>query len=480
MVYSVLSGKSKSLVMAIVTLIRSFLFSVTFQVLIFERRTVMRLRNWIFTALMIALLGHWALQGSPLWGGSVTEAPASIENMAHTLPAKPSFVVLPFNETSKDSEPKYLCDGFTNTLFEALFDIPTVFVIHRRSASKYKGKPVTAKQAAEELGVQYVVKGDFQKSGDQLQIAVQMIDALKGEPAWSQSYDLNIKDTLKIQNDITLNILKSAGMKYDKILDENRTVEGTNNIDAYLTYLNATHNYLKSSPEGHRKARELCEQAIALDPNYFKPYSILAVTCVEEARWGFSKSPEKSLDRALNVAQAAVELDKSYSMAHAVMGRVLYNLKEHDKAIAEFEQAISLNPENTLAYYFLGWTLMYAGRAQEAIPAFSKMMRSNPLNPQSALLGLGGANLFAGNYEKAIPYYQKMIEEGSKFYRAYLDLGACYAALGRQEEAEVNCKEVLKLNPKFTMTKHIARLPAKNPEAIKLYTEALTKLEMPK
>jgi tetratricopeptide (TPR) repeat protein len=274
-------------------------------------------------------------------------------------------------------------------------------------------------------------------------------------------------------------MVKSAGAEYDKSIGESRSVEGTNNIDAYLTNLNAFHYYMKFSPEGHSKAKELCEQAIALDPNYLKPYISLVNICVEEARWGFSESPEKSMKRAFNFAQKAVELDKSNSMSHASMGRVLYNLREHDKAIAVLERAVALDSENAIAYMWLGWTLNYAGRSQEAVPAFKKMMRSNPLNPQSALLGLGGSNLFAGKYEEAIPYYQKMIEGGTKSYRVYLDIAACYAALGRQEEAEVKSKEVLKLNPKFTLKKHIARLPAKNPESIKLYTEALRKLELP-
>ena len=114
--------------MASVTLIRSFLFSITAHVLLFERRTIMRLRNRMLIVFMTFLLGHWALQGSQVWGGSETEAPASIENMAYPLPDKPSFAVLPFVDTSDDSEPKYLSDGFTNTIFEALFGIPSVFV----------------------------------------------------------------------------------------------------------------------------------------------------------------------------------------------------------------------------------------------------------------------------------------------------------------------------------------------------------------
>ena len=440
----------------------------------------MKNRNLIFITLIITLLVSGTLPGSLVWGGSSNEASASIANMAYPLPNKPSFAVLPFNDTSGDAEPKYLCEGFTNTLFDALSENLGVFVISTMSTSKYKGKAFSAKQVAEELGVQYVVKGDFAKSGDQLKISVQMIDALKGTSVWSQSYDHKMSDILKIQNDITLNMIKSAGAKYDNLIVEGRTVEGTNNVEAYLKYINAFDISWQGTPEGHRKAKELYQQAIALDPNYLKPHIGLVHVWVEEARWGFSEEPQKALESAHNFAQTAIDLDKSDSQAYTAMGRALYNLKEHDKAITTFEQAIALDPENTWAHEMLGWTLCYAGRSQEAIPAFKAMRRSNPLNPEWSFGGLGAANLFAGKYEEAIPYYQKMIEGGSKHYRAYLDLAACQVALGRQEEAQVNCKKVMQLNPKFTLTKHITRLPAKDPEYVKPYTQALQKLDLPK
>ena len=96
-------------------------------------------------------------------------------------------------------------------------------------------------------------------------------------------------------------------------------------LDSQDGFLN---NYMKQSFEGHSRARELFEQAIELDPNYIDPYILLAHTCSEEARYGFSKSPEKSMEQALNFAQKAIELDKSSSGAHTAMGRVLKNLME--------------------------------------------------------------------------------------------------------------------------------------------------------
>lgn len=439
----------------------------------------MKLRNWLFTGFMINLLVCGTLAGSPVWGGRLPEPSASIENMAYPLPNKPSFAVLPFNNTSSEAEPKYICDGFTNSLFDILSNTTGVFVIHPMSTSKYAGKPYTIKQVAEELGVQFVVKGDFQKTGDQVQIEVQMIDALKGTTVWSQSYDHRMYDILKIQDDIALNLIKSAGAKYDALMVGGRTVEGTNSVEAYIKNMQAFDYTLRETPEGHRKAKELCQQAIELDSNYLKPYIGLVHIWSDEARWGFSESPEKALLSAHDIARAAINIDNTSSVAYTAMGRALYNMKQHDKAIAALERAVALNPDNTFAYFFLGWTLCYAGRAPEAIPAFEQMQRSNPLNPQWALLGLGGANLFAGNYESAIPYYQKMIDGGSKFYRVYLDAAACQVSLGRKEEAQVNCKKVLQFNPKFNMQKHITRLPAKNPDAVKLYTQALQQLDLP-
>ncbi|MGD9150155.1 MAG: tetratricopeptide repeat protein [Desulfobacterales bacterium] len=439
----------------------------------------MKLRNWLFTGFMITMLVCGTLAGSPVWGGRMPEPSASIENMAYPLPNKPSFAVLPFNNTSGEAEPKYICDGLTNSLFDALSNTKSVFVIHPMSTSKYAGKPYTTKQVAEELGVQFIVKGNFKKTGDQVQIEVQMMDALKGTTVWSQSYDHRMNDILKIQDDIALNLVKSAGAKYDDLMVEGRSLEGTNNVNAYIKNIHAFDYTLKGTPEGHRKAKELCQQAIALDSKYLKPYIGLVHIWSDEARWGFSESPEKALQSAHDIAQAAINLDNTSSVAYTSMGRALYNMKEHDKAIAALEQAVALNPDNTFAYFFLGWTLCYAGRAPEAIPAFEKMRRSNPLNQQWALLGLGGANLFAGNYEEAIPYYQKMIQGGSKFYRVYLNVAACQVSLGRQEEAKVNCKKVLQFNPKFKMQKHITRLPAKSPQDVKLYTQALQKLDLP-
>ncbi|MGD8993231.1 MAG: hypothetical protein PVI00_17365 [Desulfobacterales bacterium] len=97
----------------------------------------MKLKKCLITGFMITLLVNGTLVGSPVWAGRMAGPSAIIENMAYPLPNKPSFAVLPFNNTSGEAEPKYICDGFTNSLFDTLFKRTDVFVIHPMSTSKY-------------------------------------------------------------------------------------------------------------------------------------------------------------------------------------------------------------------------------------------------------------------------------------------------------------------------------------------------------
>lgn len=104
------------------------------------------------------LLSFAILIGANLAFSEIKIESASVENMAYPLPDKPSFAVLPFNDMGEESEPQYFNDSFTYTLIFALSEVPSVFAISPFSTFKYKGKPITSKQVAEELGVHYVVE----------------------------------------------------------------------------------------------------------------------------------------------------------------------------------------------------------------------------------------------------------------------------------------------------------------------------------
>jgi len=334
-----------------------------------------------------------------------------------------------------------------------------------------------SKFLAEELGVQYVIEGSIQTSKDRLRVTVQMIDALTGYHLWSHRYDQKMKDIFKVQDEITLKIVNLIGEKY-RVEYVYPVISATNNLEAYLNSMKAQYLFWeKTSPDNLKRARELLNEAITLDPNYLFPYTWLPYVHQYEARRGYTKSPEKSLELGLKMAQKGVELDETSAAAHSSLGYIYYNTKQHDKAIEAYKKAIDLNPNLPTAYH-IGYALIYTGKPEEAIAYFKKGRRVDPKHPLTDF-NFGFAYLCMGKYEEAIPYYQKAIQRLPGFDRLHVDLAACYAAAGRVEEAEAKVQNILEATPNFSLEFYIKKLPARRSEDIKLYTDALRKIPLP-
>jgi TolB-like protein/class 3 adenylate cyclase/Tfp pilus assembly protein PilF len=401
------------------------------------------------------------------------------ENPPLKLPDKPSFAVLPFTNMSGDPEEEYFSDGFTDTIIGALSRLPKLFVIARTSSFYYKGKTVTVKQISRELGVQYLIEGSVQKSGNRLRVTVQLIDALTGGHLWSERYDRNMKDIFEIQDEITLKIVKLIAEKHEDYINVDASNQaGTDNLEAYLKVLKAVDLFWKkTSRDNLERSRLLFYEAIALDPNYLSPYVWLPYIHQYEARRGYSKSPEKSLELGLKMAKKAVELDESISGAHTSLGYMYYNTNQHSKAIEEYKKAMALDPNNPEAYS-IGYALCYIGKPQEALTYFNMGERVSPKHRMNSFK-FGLAYLCMGKYEDAIPFYQKALKLTPGYWRLHVDLAGCFAAVGRNDEAMVEVKHILKAAPHFTMENYIERLPARSPEDIKYYIEALRKVPFP-
>jgi len=131
---------------------------------------------------------------------------ASVDRVKYLLPDRPSIAVLPFGNISEDPKEDYLGDRIAKEIITALSKSPKLFVIDRNSTLVYKGKPVSIKQVAEDLGVQYVLEGSFQRTGDKVRITAQLIDALSGYHLWAERYDGHLKDIFALQGVITVKI----------------------------------------------------------------------------------------------------------------------------------------------------------------------------------------------------------------------------------------------------------------------------------
>jgi adenylate cyclase len=413
-------------------------------------------------ALLVLVIG--ATVWNFYWHAPKFEA-ASKEKMAFPLPDKPSVAVLPFDNISGDREQDYLADGITDNIISYLSKHPAMFVIDRKSSLTYKGKHVKVQQVSEDLGVRFILEGSVQKSGNKLRVTAQLVDALKGQPLWSERYDRDFQDLFALQDEITTDIQKAMGLQ---LTGEHLAIlYGTKNLEAWGYMVKEITPANQPNKENILEARSLCEKASKLDPSYGYAWNQLAWTYVTEAWFGgWTLSPAEALRRAMEYAQKEEATGKAHGGYHTLMN-VLYLLQgKYDDALAEGQKAIGMEPNAAVHYARMATALRYAGRPAEAIANSKKAMRLNPYYPAWYLYDLGAAYEMGGQYNDALATWKKLLERSLKGEFPPIEVheyfAITYTRLGQMEKARAHADEILKLNPKYAAESFRKNTPYKD------------------
>jgi tetratricopeptide (TPR) repeat protein len=356
-----------------------------------------------------------------------------------------------------------------------------MFVIARNSVFTYKGKAVKIQQVSEELGVKYVLEGSVQKTGDRLRVTAQLIDAIGGHHLWAERYDRELKDLFVLLDEITMKILtalevqltRGAGVRFQK----------TDSIEAWGHAVKAESLSFRFNKEDFLMAREHCEKALELDPDYTAAMTVLALSLVFEARMGFSESPAESIKQALELLKKASELNDKLVRVPTTLGQIYVLQRQHDKAIVEGEKAIALDPNSAVAHIFLSTALHYAGRSEEAVVHIKKAMRLSPYYPASYLMFLADSYFSLRRYDESIAANKQLLERARMgewpIFSPHLGLASNYMLLGKEEKARFHADEVLKANPSFSLRTFQSRNLFKNPADIEHWLEPLRKAGIP-
>ena len=441
-----------------------------------------RMKKWQWTALagilvLILAAGAWTIWNFYFRPPPIE--PASVEKMAYPLPDKLSIAVLPFVNLSGDPKQEYLSDGITEQIITGLSRVPKLFVIARNSTFAYKGKPVKVQKVAEELGVRYVLEGSVQKSADRIRITAQLVDATTGRHLWVEKYDRDLKDIFALQDEITMKIMIAMRVKLAEGERARLYARGTDNVEAYVKFLQGYEYFARVTEEDNVRAREFFQEAIALDPEYSTAYAWLGFTHMMDARYAWSKSRRESTDRALELAKKAIALGDPSARGAMLVSYIYRQKRQYDKSIAEIERVIELDPNSADAYAHLAGRLYAVGRGEEAVASAKKAMRLNPISPWFYFYWLGMGHWVMGQYEEAIEAYKKGLNLRPTNLVLHVVLTTSYSLLGRGEEARAEAAEVLRLNPKFSVDKYAKRLPFKDKALTERYVEACARQDCP-
>jgi TolB-like protein/class 3 adenylate cyclase len=238
-------------------------------------------RRGVFSIIGLAIIGativvvqHLSLR-QPAPPASIPPA----QSPAVALPDTPSIAVLPFTNMSGDPGQEYFSDGITDDLIAALSRLPDLLVIARTSAFTYKGKAVKVQDIGHELGGAYVLEGSVRKSGGNVRITAQLVDASTGDNLWSEHYDRPLKNIFALQDEIVRRIVTTLKLQLPRLTQWRAvqwvTGQHTDNPEAYDDYLRATAYIISFSAEGVSKAKQMYEKAIELDPAYADAYAWL-------------------------------------------------------------------------------------------------------------------------------------------------------------------------------------------------------------
>ncbi len=404
------------------------------------------------------------------------------EAPALPLPDKPSIVVLPFVNMSEDPKQEYFSDGLTEDLTSDLSQISSLFVISRNSAFTYKGKAVKLPEVSRELGVRYVLEGSVRRSGDQVRITAQLVDATQDQHLWSERYDRPLTELFALQDEIRQKIVTALKVMLTPDEQERFRRAPTNNLEAYDYWLRGLESFLRAAyevkKEANAQAQQMFEKAVELDPKYAGAYAVLGFTYVLDWFFVWNKDRAQSLERAFELAQRAAALDDSLPLPHRVLSAAYLYKKQHEQAITEAERAIALDPNDAEGYANLGITLIFAGRPEEAIGLIEKAMRLNPHYPPPYLNHLGFAYLMAGRYEEALAPLKKVLTLNPNFSPSHVNLAVCYVELGRLEEARAEVAEVLRLVPNYSLEWFKQNAAFKDPADLERYLDGLRKAGM--
>jgi len=388
---------------------------------------------------------------------------ASIERMAFPLPDKPSIAVLPFTNMSDDPNQEYFVDGITEDLITDISKIPEFFVIARNSVFTYKGKSVKVRQVAEELGVRYVLEGSVRRSGDQVRINAQLIDATTGGHLWADRYDGQMSDVFGLQDKVTSNIVTVLSVRLTASDKQRFARKQTDNAEAYDEFLKGWNSYIRMSPENIRETISHFEKAILLDPRYSRAYAALAATYWQG--WRRSWHREMGYQRWHDLRTRAEEF-----LEKALL-----------EALAEAERAVARDPNDADSYITLAAILSLFGRPGEAIPMVERAMRLNPRYPSVYLYELGLAHFGGDRFEEAALSLEKATALNPKDRWSRVLLLATYGQLNRVDEAAsvLNMLEA----PHFldlTSIRNIAYwYPFKSPVDAARFSDGLRKAGLP-
>ena len=408
-------------------------------------------------ALVIPCLAwwFWPVAISPPGAGKPSDLATAVATPMATAPAatsisqpfltpRLSIVVLPFANLNNDPDQQYFADGITEDLTTDLSRTPDMFVISRNTAFTYRNKPIDTKQIGRELGVRYVLEGSVQRSGSQIRVNAQLINAETDAHLWAERFDRDASELFALQDEITTRIANALGLE----LIAAEVARPTENPDALDYILHGRAAFAKGPAREHKdEAIGFFERALAVDRLSVEAQARLAQVLAARVREDQSDASPADIERAEGLVRQALALSPRSTLVHSAKGGLLRAEGRWGEAISEFETVLASNPNSDFAQFSIGICRVQIGLVSDAIPPLEQSIRLNPRDPYIVyrFSWLGLAHLLQSHADEAIVWFDKARGAMPAASGPHINLAAAYGFNGEIERATAELAEVRRL-----------------------------------
>ncbi len=361
---------------------------------------------------------------------AVVPAPAPAPAVP-TIPDK-SVAVLPFVDMSEKKDQEYFADGMAEEIIDLLVKIPEIKVVGRTSSFQFKGHGEDLRIIGGKLGVAYVLEGSVRKVGEKLRVTAQLIDTHEGVHRWSNSYDRDIGDALKLQEEIAAGVVRALELTVAPVYVNARSVRP--NSDAYDELLRGMYALDQWNPDGMNEAVNHFKTALDLDPKSGVAAAYLGFAYDVQGEWGFV-NPMVAFEQARHYAQTAIKLDPTLAMAHAILAAV-HQVYDWDPSAAdtEMQQARRLGPREPFVQVESARLAMAVGHLNESLASAKESLVRDPLSAP-ALIDTCWIQQRLGHWADAEALARRALEISPNYTGAHYYLGVVLLNRGERESA---------------------------------------------
>ena len=332
-------------------------------------------RNPVVTALVTLSVALAAGVGGLIWKSESAPRPSEL---AARIPEK-SIAVLPFDSLSEDKANAFFAEGIQDEILARLAKISDLKVISRTSTQKYKRAPANLREVAQQLGVANVLEGSVQKTGDQVRITVQLINALTDNHLWADTYDRKMIDIFGVESDVAQKITGSLEVRLTGKEKAALEARRTDNPQAYETFLRAMALNNSQLDADNARMRDLLREAVQLDPNFADAWAWLAA--IESKRYFFPEESPAQKERARVATETALRLAPDLADALGSMGLYYYYVeKNYDEALHWLDRAREIAPNDAKLVDATALVKRRQGKLDETIALQKRQAELDPLN----------------------------------------------------------------------------------------------------